>query len=221
MHWIKRLRREYRRKDGGTGISRYGLAKMVRERKVGGRNVGCSGLLIDILEHGGITHPAIAAVITLVCGGTAENWNSIVHEDYRGQWKPGQKINFKPRFEDEAEEFSIHPEQAKKKPAEKKPADKPKCTEMNVDKCKPVVQICTHGMEIMRFASMTEAAAHAKVPISSVSQRCNKNISERTDEFKLAKCTWRFAEEWDAMDEKQRAEEVKRARKPARKKGTA
>lgn len=206
MHWIEKYRKEH-------GLSRDELAKKVRGCKIDKRQVGCSERLIFFLEHGGITHPNIAAKITKVCGGTAENWNSIVHEDYRGQWKPGQKIDFRPRVEDEAEGFSIHPERTKKKPAEKKPADKPGSAEMNADKCKAVVQICTHGMEMMRFASMTEAAAHAKVQISSVSQRCNKNISERTDEFKLAKCTWRFAEEWDAMDGKQRAEEVKRAKK--------
>ena len=32
MHWLKRFRRDYRRKDGETGISRKELAKMVKLR---------------------------------------------------------------------------------------------------------------------------------------------------------------------------------------------
>ena len=212
MHWIKKYRKEHR-------LSRDALAEKVIKAKIDKHQVGCSGKLIDILEYGGITHPNIAAVITMVCGGTAEDFDSIVHEDYRGKWKPGQKLMFESRYNDIPDEFTILTAEQKAKREEEKRTEK---TEVKPPKAvekyfiKPVVKIGRDGTEEMRFASMSEAAAHANVGLITVSLRCNKKISDKTDEFKAAKCTWRFANEWDAMTEEQRAKEVKRAKKRIR-----
>ena len=79
MHWLKRFRREYRRKDGETGISRKELAKMVKLRF--GK---CSERLIEIIEdEKGITCPGIADAIAAATGCTLEQRNSIVHENHR------------------------------------------------------------------------------------------------------------------------------------------
>ena len=228
MHWIEKFRREYRRQDGGTGISQEEMAKLVRKCKIGKKQVGCSWQLIDILECGGITAPGIAAMIVKVCGGTAEQFDSIVDEIWRGKWKPGMKADFYYKIAEEPHEFVCAPKEPKKeKPKVEKPkepkkekpkVEKPKEKKPHEDKCKSVVQIGRDGIEIMRFASVNEAARHANVNISSVSQRCNRIISEKTDEFKMAKCTWRFAEDWDKMTENQRAEEMRFARKRRREK---
>lgn len=206
MHWIEKFRREYKRKDGRTGIIQEELAKMVRKTKVycvreGSkrkrlRTVGCSEVLIEILEHGGITHPNIAEAIATVCGATEEQRNSIVHEKYHGEWQRTDQPA-KPRSNEE-----------RKKREEAKLNKAPK----NEDKCKIVVQIGVDGTEMKRYKSLTDAAKNENVVISSVSIRCNHRISEHIDEFAYAGCTWRFAHEWDAMNEAQRQAEVQAAR---------
>lgn len=208
MHWIEKFRRE-------NGISQEEMAKLVRKCKIGKKQVGCSGKLIDILECGGITAPGIAAMIVKVCGGTAEQFDSIVDEIWRGKWKPGMKADFYYKIAEEPHEFVCAPKEPKK---EKPKVEKPKEKKPHEDKRKSVVQIGRDGIEIMRFASVSEAAEYANVSIGSVSQRCNRIISEKTDEFKMAKCTWRFAEDWDKMTENQRAEEMRFARKRRREK---
>ena len=87
MHWLKKFRRNYRREDGGTGISRKELAKMVKLRF--GK---CSERLIEIIEdEKGITCQSIADAIAVATGCTLEERNSIVHEDYRAAKLPRRK----------------------------------------------------------------------------------------------------------------------------------
>ena len=79
MHWLEKFRTEYVKKDGTQGIDRSVFASQVRRR-----GVGCSAELIFIIENGGITHPNIANKIALVAGATAEQRDSMVHEERRG-----------------------------------------------------------------------------------------------------------------------------------------
>lgn len=234
MHWIEEFRQR-------TGIDRNELAKKVKEckayrhkKKVKGKrtkpetyNVECSATLIDYLEHGDITSPAIAAAIVTVCCGTAEQFDSIVHEDYRGQWKPGQKIQFKPRFEVEAEgrmAISIVSEGKVKRgkpPKKEKPKPEPKPKPAPKPKPEPyrqgsVVQINTAFEEAGRFASPADAAAAMDVSIRIVGERCSRKISENSDEMNRLGCTWRYADEWDAMTPEQRVEDMRKARRRER-----
>lgn len=225
MHWIEQFRKEYRHKDGRTGLSRDGLAKMVRERKVGGRNVGCSENLIFILEHGGITAPGIAAAITTVCGGTAEQWDGIVHEDYRGQWKPGWKTRFEPRVKIEAEDamavsiVSRGEVKRGKAPknigAEKKEAKPPKPQQPRLleHQQRTVVEIDTAFQEVKRYANPEEVANAMETRLRSITIRCDRQVAHDMDEMQRFGCTWRYADEWDAMTPEQRIEDMTGARK--------
>lgn len=230
MHWIEKFRSEYRHKDGRIGLSQDELAKKVRTRKVGGRYVGCSGNLIFILEHGGITAPGIAAAITTVCGGTAEQWNGIVHEDYHGQWKPGWKTEFAPRFEIDVEDrmavtIASHgeikrgkaPKHVEAKPPKSEPAEpKPQKKQKTEPQIREIVQIGTDFEEIGRYAHLAAAAQAAGVSIRIVGERCDRKISGNTDEMVREKCTWRYADEWDPMDAEQRTEDMRAARRRER-----
>ena len=69
MSWIEERRR-------GMGWTREQLGRAAR----------CSGALIGILEdqHGGVTHPKIAARIARVLRASDAEWGSIVPKEYRG-----------------------------------------------------------------------------------------------------------------------------------------
>ena len=204
MHWIKQFRTQYQRRDGRKGISQEELAKMVRKCKVycireGSkrkklRTVGCSEALIEILEHGGITHPNIAEAIATVCGATEDQKNSIIHEKHRNGYKdmvipqPWGEMTLKPK-----------PKQ-----------EKPKKEDPNwIDsKCKAVVKLNRDGEVEKRFDSMSEAAKDASIALSSVSLRCNHQIGDETDEYSTRGCTWRFESEWNALTEEQKKNEI-------------
>lgn len=224
MHWIEKFRAKNK-------LSQEEMAKKVRAckayrivEKPGSRTkyekypVACSDLLIEILEHGGITAPGIAAAITTVCGGTAEQWDSIVHEDYRGTWKPGDRIAFKPRMQ--AEPFDALPRieaTIKERPrAEKaKAAPKPqKAAEPEIKR--PVVQIGKDFAEAARYATPAAAAAAMNVSLRIITVRCDRKVSDETDEFIRYQNTWRYADEWDSMTPEQRMEDMKNARKRER-----
>ena len=239
MHWIEKFRAKNK-------LSQEEMAKKVRTckayqivEKPGCRTkyekyqVACSDLLIEILEHGGITAPGIAAAITTVCGGTAEQWDSIVHEDYRGTWKPGDRIAFKPRMQ--AEPFDVMPKieaTIKERPRAERPrAEKPRAEKPKAEKPKaapkpqkpaepeikrPVVQIGKDFAEAARYATPAAAAAAMNVSLRIITVRCDRKVSDETDEFIRYQNTWRYADEWDSMTPEQRMEDMKNARKRER-----
>lgn len=72
MHWITAYRE-----------------KMQIDRQRFARRTGCSERLIFMLEQGQVTHPIIADRIAEICGATAAQRDSIVHEKHWGEWQPG------------------------------------------------------------------------------------------------------------------------------------
>lgn len=180
MHWIRQFRENYIRKDGGKGISRKELATMVRNH-----NTGCSEVLIAILEGGGITHPGIAQRIAKVTGCTAEQYNGMVHKMHRGGWKPEKMRRYS--------EIRQGP-----RPVQ------PMTPGMLPSNARSVVILNRAGVEIGREESMTAAAERAGRHVSFVQRRCDRRLKHSTDEFKETDCTFRFADEWDAMDPQQR-----------------
>lgn len=194
MHWLEKFRREYVRKDGSVGISRKEFAGMVK-LKYG----NCSAKLIAIIEGGGITHPRIANQIAIVTGVSPALRDKMVHKNYRGGWEP-------PR--------------PKRRSEHKKPTP-PLAIDVIPDHARRVVAIDISGKEIGRFESEREAANAAGCTQTTVSNRCNRVTSAGTGEFRFFDCTWRFAEEWDAMTEFERAADIENARKikKGRKKG--
>jgi hypothetical protein len=214
MHWIKKWRLNYVDKYGRKGLSQEDFARMVRKQKVycareGSkrkklRTVGCSEVLIEILEHGGITHPNIAEAIATVCGATEEQKYSIMHEKH---WS-GYVDSIRPQLWGEMTLIKT-----------KKKKEKPKKDDPNyVDgKCKAVVQLDRAGNVEKRFAMMSEAAKENDVALSTVSLRCNHQIGDTTDEYCTCGRTWRFEDEWNALSEEQRKEELMLAKLRIRK----
>lgn len=80
MHWIEEWRTSYRRRDGKIGLSRGEFARKVRTRKL-----GCSPKLIEMLEHGDVTHPKIADRIAFICNATDEQYDQIVPDVHKGK----------------------------------------------------------------------------------------------------------------------------------------
>lgn len=218
MHWIEKYRINYTDKFGRKGLTQEALAKMVRRQKVycvreGSkrkklRTVGCSERLIEILEHGGITHPNIAEAIATVCGATEDEKNSIIHEKHRN----GYVDSAGPRLWSEMTLINTKKKKEKEKP-------KPKKEDPNyVDgKCKAVVQLDRAGNVEKRFTMMSDAAKENGVALSTVSLRCNHQIGNTTDEYSTCGRTWRFEDEWNALNEEQRKEELMLAKLRIRK----
>ena len=178
MHWLTKWRREYRRKDGRTGISKEELAKMVRNR-----DTGCSAVLIGIVENGGITHPEIARRIAKVTGATTEQYNSMVHKMHHGGYVPS----------------------APRKAAEFKSKPQPLTPGVIPENAREVVCIDVAGNVIARYPSLAEAARSQKCSIGAVTNRCCCKISKHTSEFKLLdRITFRFADEWDSLSREER-----------------
>lgn len=187
MHWLKKFRLNYVKKDGTKGISREQLAAMVK-LKYG----ECSAVLIGIVEGGGITHPNIADQIAIVAGATARQRNSMVHKNYRGGWEPP------------------------KRRSEYKRPPQPLVPNIIPDHARRVVAIDTAGKEIDRYESERAAADAAGCTSTTVSNRCRRSIAARTGEFGSYGCTWRFADEWDAMSELARAADIENAQRNQR-----
>lgn len=186
MHWLEKFRTEYVKKDGTKGIDRSVFASQVRRR-----GVGCSAELIFIIENGGITHPNIANKIALVAGATAEQRDSMVHEERRGGWQPPKA----------------------KRRAEFEKTPQPMAPNVIPDNARRVVMIDICGKEITRFESESAAADAVGCTATTVSNRCRRLTSPGTGEFRFTDCTWRFAEEWDAMSEEARMADIENARK--------
>lgn len=225
MHWIKEFRAKNKlsQEELAKKVPKCKAYRIVEKSACGTKDKkhpgACSDLLIEILEHGGITAPGIAAAITMVCGGTAEQWDSIVHEDYRGTWKPGDRIAFRPRMQ--AEPFDALPlpkieATIKERPRAEKPKAKPPKKAAEPEIKRPVVQIGKDFAEAARYATPAAAAAAMNVSLRIITVRCDRKVSDETDEFIRYQNTWRYADEWDSMTPEQRMEDMKNARKRER-----
>lgn len=177
MHWLKKYRMDHI-------MSRKQLAARIRTRGKPNRPetaIGCSETLIEILEGGGITHPEIANRIAEVTGATAEQRDSIVHKMHRGTWQPKAKPKKITSF------------QEGRRPQPMTPGVVPENAEM-------VVRIARGGYETGRYVSQSAAAQATGCSITTVRNRCARKLRPGTEEFGIYGCTFRYAQEWDAMD---------------------
>lgn len=185
MHWLERYRMRYRRGDGRRGISRKELAQMVQTRGRSGKPesaIGCSELLIGILEMGGVTHPEIANRIAEVTGATPRQRDMLVNKIHRGKW-----------------------------PDDTKNAAKKYVGAHGGNNAREVVRIDRQGFETGRYASGNAAGVAMGIRGSCVNSRCHRRCT-KVSEFETYGCTWRFADEWDAMSPEERFADVHRDR---------
>lgn len=191
MHWLKYWRLNYKRKNGKLGLSRREFAEMVR---VPGtianpkKEIGCSEVLIAILEGGGVTHPAIANRIAEVTGATQQQRDMLVNKIHRGTWTP-----------------------AKIKPAKGRGGRKiePMQPGYEPHNARPVVKVDCYGQALQIYASIREAAADAGCRSDTVRSRCERRLSKGTNEFQTRDFTWRYAAEWYAKDREARMSDIR------------
>ena len=186
MHWLKEFRLNYIKKNDVVGISREELARMVQRK-----GVGCSAVLIGIIEGGGITHPNIADKIAAVAGASKTQRDSMVNEVHRG------KGNYKP------------PKMKPQQPGHIRPMA-PGYVGVNA---RPVVMLDRNAVIIGKYASEREAALAAQCSVSVVGSRCNRKVPGRNNEFSACGYTFRWLNEWEGMSVEERIEDMRRAEK--------
>jgi hypothetical protein len=184
MHWLRKFREQYARKDGGIGISKDELAAMVKNS-----DTGCSAVLIGIIENGGITHPGIARRIAKVTGATEKQFNSMVHKKYHGEYKPSKRRT-----------YTDFAEGARPQPFS------PGVTTPNARK---VLCIGRDGKILKIYDSMLQAAEKCGCSPGAAENRCYRRMVHTSDEFKLLGYTFRFADEWVEMTQRQRMKDLK------------
>lgn len=169
-HWLAQWRAQFVRPDGGMGVSRAELAQMVRTY-----DTGCSERLIEILELGGVTHPAIADRIARVTGANMRQRDSLVHKRHR-----------KARRQRDAQ---TEGDGSRRKPFTQGEAA------VNAHE---VVQIAPDGSVIARFESQTAAALATGLSVAAVSCRCRHVALKRAGEFDRFGYSFRFAKDMEA-----------------------
>lgn len=189
MHWIEQYRRTtIGPEKPGRAIDEH-FSRMVLAEQVRKQGVGCSAMLIELLELGGITHPAIANAIAQTCRATPQQRDMIVAKWHRGNWVRPRKVR--------RDEYT----KTKMKPEPMTPGVLP-------PNAKAIVQLNIAGTEIKRFESMEAAAAENFCTPREIRRRCARTISAKTNEFKAYDYTWRFAEEWDKMTPAQKIADI-------------
>lgn len=196
--WIEEFREKH-------GIDRHEFARRVRvlgARKRRSRPISCSENLVYLLERMSKprTHPEIANLIAEACGATAEERDSIVAEKHRGTWTGDgvpkalegwrfQKINV-------IRAAPAHPVGALREVDNRR-----------VYNGKPVVRIDRQGRITARYPSMSVAAVQNLQSLDVVERRAKKRIR---DEFTKTGYSFRYAAEWDAMNDEARLADLRR-----------
>ena len=127
--------------------------------------------------------PAFADRIADFTGMTLEEHDEMVLKKYRGIWKPGKKKRKTKRPETQR----FEPENAKR----------------------AVVAIDNGGVERERYASASNAAEAPGRSLTGICNRCNRKLSDRTDEFQLYGVTFRWADEWDRLTPEEKKENIR------------
>lgn len=140
-------------------------------------------LIDDLLYSGYITHPNFADRIADYIGATPEQRDSLVHEQHRGKYIPGETIRKRAAAAPRAEKLTNH--------------------------CGAVVMIDSGGNELRRFIGVTVAAEYAEKGEKFVLSRCNRQIGPATNEFAALKASFRWAEAWDKLSPEERLEDIR------------
>ena len=183
MHWIE----EWMRNECGMPQKSCRECRMICAPIILlARNTGTPIRIIErLIWDGWVTHPNFANAIAGFVGASPQQRDMIVPEKYRGQWKPSRR---------------------KKKPIVEMP-----CADASNRKWKdrPVVLIDRSGAEKKRFAGAQAAADYAGKGRDYIYSRCERRISQKTDEFARTEESFRWADEWDVMTAEERADDVR------------
>ena len=176
--WIEDFRNEH-------NLTRAQLALMA----------GVTPQLIGILEdmNKAVTHPELADRIADMCGATAEQRDSIVHAKHRGTWKPSGKPK------------DIETRMRMSRPEPEKPKvevlDLPRPAVKYGQNRRAVVALDRQGKILARYESIVAAGKEEKRNLCSVAMRCARQVAR---EWLMNGRTYRYADEWNAMNAAQR-----------------
>lgn len=209
--WITEYRQRY-------GLTLEQLAGMIR--RAGARKdpeLWISDQLLYMLEtrEGFKTVPKLADLIAEACGATAKQRDELVLEQYRGTWKPtGQGAVAKAMAAAKAGRTvtkSTSVRQASEQPVAKKTraVAEARGVPKTSGPIRPVVTIDRDGNVLRRFGTVQAAAVYMGKGKEYVRKRCKGLIS--SDEYDEAGITYRYADEWDAMNGDQRRDAAKNA----------
>lgn len=183
---------------------KYGLS-----REALGKLAGCSGELIYILEHGGITHPGIADRITSVCGGGKKERNSIVDgAHWRAGWKQILKYRARGEKAEKAYFLRLTREKMEAERGQAPNACRPPMREAEHKGAKGAegqrtYAIDRNGQVIGQYADCAAAAREYVMQRRAVENRCEHRIGN-TNEYSAAGVTFRYAAEWDNLSDDER-----------------
>ena len=168
------------------GLEAEDIARMVNVvgRKMVPKLEGTvSDTLIYILETSKKprTHPRIADAIATVCHATQEQRDSIVDEKHRGKWKAESTGTVEIQNE-QGHAWKLHGE-------------------------KPVVMIDENCKVICRYSSTADASRASRIATKTIGEICKRKRKHVLDRYKF---TFRYVEEWDAMNEEQRLQDIGR-----------
>ena len=186
--WITEFRERF-----GIGLEQLGM----QIRRLGAKRnppLRVSDTLLEQLERDPRfkTVPALADLIAEACAATAAQRDELVLKEYRGTWKPPKRN--KPAVVAGRPIKAAKPSEAGRPPAN--------------GAARGVVKVDRYGAEVGRYRGCGAAARENLIEPRQVTARCHREY--RTDEFKAHGYTFRFADEWDAMTEAQRREDVER-----------
>lgn len=183
--WIEDFRKKH-------GLTRAELAQLA----------GVSPALIGILEdqNRAITHPQLANQIAEICGATAAQRDGIVHPKHRGTWKPSRKPADigrllrlrKPRPKPEKPKVEVP--DLPKRPAVQYGSNR-----------RAVVALDREGRVLARYESIMAAGMGEGRNLSCVAMRCARKVAR---EWNRNDRTYRYADEWDAMNAAQRTADM-------------
>lgn len=184
------------------GLDLYELRQLVNEqlhRRFPYANCWISEYLLGILENSNSprTHPTIATVIADVCRATPKQFNQIVHSKHWGIYQP----QYPPDPDDTA-------------------TDAPK----SIINPRAVVKLNDLGEVVGRFESIKAAAAEGYLKESAIAARCRRELffefKPKYDRYKKMVLdrpwTYRWADEWDTMNEQQRIDDINDAKEGIR-----
>ena len=186
--WLTEFRERF-----GIGLEQLGM----QIRRLGAKKsppLRVSDTLLEQLERDPKfkTVPALADLIAEACAATAAQRDELVLKRYRGTWKPPKRR--KPPVVVARPIKVAKPSEAGRPPAN--------------GAARGVVKVDRYGVEVGRYRGCGAAARENLIEPRQVTARCHREY--RTDEFKAHGYTFRFADEWDAMTEAQRREDVER-----------
>lgn len=184
--WLTDFREEH-------GLDIHELAVLIRRygaKKRPPKSVSERLLWLLEVDPDFVTVPGLANLIAEACGATGKQRDELVLPKYKGTWKQRERAGNAPILE-----------MIRRSTREQ--------AALSDNRCRPVLLITRDGVAVRRFEGANNAARHCGCCPEAVLNRCNRRVVSW--EFGIVKgFTWRWADEWDTMNNEQRLIDIRR-----------